>query len=333
MSRSSTFAKLGALPLSVLLISGCTSGSTADGGEGRINLSYGGASQGGAAYQISTAYAEILNSELENVQVDVEVTGGGADNVALLSAGEIEIGHGNSGVGSEAFNGTGDYEGDPLEGLTSWLPLYEYPFQVVVPEDSPIESIPDLAGADIGVNVQGSGGEVTSDQVFSSLGLNRDEHYTPHFLDYPEAASALSLGQIDATVFSSGAPTPQLTELMATMDVRIIEFSAEELDKVNEDYSWLTRGEIPAGTYPDIEEDIPTVYAATINYLSADLPDDLVYNMTKAIWENRDRLANAHATQKNLDGGLIERATLPIMPLHPGARSYLEEEGIIPAQK
>ncbi|WP_179298558.1 TAXI family TRAP transporter solute-binding subunit [Evansella halocellulosilytica] len=301
----------------------------ASGSEESYVLAFGGATPGGAAYQISTAYSEIINTELDHVQVNVEVTGGGADNVALINNGELDSGHGNSGVGYHAFHGEGEYEGDEHDNLRGWLPVYDYPFQVVVLEDSDIASVSDLQGKRIGVNVQGSGGEVTSQQVFDAIGLIRYEDYEPFYLDYDEAADALSTGRIDATIFSTGAPTPALTELGTTNDIRILEFTDEELSLVDEEYSFLTGGTLPGGTYSDIEQDINTVFAATINYVSADLPDDLVYDLTKAVWENRDRLIEAHPTQENLNADLIESALIPIMPLHPGAESYYKENGII----
>ena len=297
--------------------------------EDPYRLSFGGVTPGGSAYQVTTAYGEILNSQLDHVQVDVEVTGGGADNVALIRDGEIQAGSGNSGVGYAAYHGVNDYEGDPHEEVIGWLPFYEYPFQIVVPENSDIEGVEDLVDRDVGVNVRGSGGEVTAREVFGALGINPEEDFSPHYLDYAEAANALRTGQLDATIFSTGAPTPQLVEMQATQDVRIVTFTDEEMALVDDAYPWLTAGAIPAGTYDGMDEDIPTVHAATMMYINEAMPDDLVYELTETIWESQDRLANNHPTQEFLDEGLVERVSLPIMPLHPGAESYFADNGLI----
>ena len=313
----------------VLAACGSDSSSASDNNDTNNSLSFGGASPGGAAYQLSTAYAEIINSELDNVSVSVEVTGGGQDNVSLIHNGDLASGHGNSGVGYEAYNGIGEFEGNPHTNIMGWLPLYNYPFQIVVLEDSPIQTVSDLVDKKIGVNVKGSGGEKTSDEVFTALGLERDEDYEPYYLDYDEAVDALTTGRLDATIFSTGAPTPSLIELATTTDFRIIGMTEEEMETVADQYSYLTAGTLEAGTYDNITENVQTIHASTINYISKDLSEDIVYDMTKAIWENRDRLIVAHPSQEGLNGELIESATLPIMPLHPGAEKYFKEEGII----
>ncbi|GAA0369749.1 TAXI family TRAP transporter solute-binding subunit [Bacillus horti] len=292
-------------------------------------LAFGGASPGGAAYQLSTTYAEIINSALDYVQVNVEVTGGGPDNVSLIQNGSLDSGHGNSGVGYNAYRGIDDFEGKEHGDLRAWFPLYNYPFQVTVLENSSIESIEDLKGKRIGVNVHGSGGEKTANQVFTALGLNKDEDYNPYYLDYDEALDALKTGRIDATVFSTGAPTPSLLELGTTHGFRILNFTEEELQIIDDKYPYYAGGTIPAGTYSQIDEDVRTVFAATLNYIHADLPEELVYDLTKAIWENKDRLESAHPTQKDLNAELIESALIPIMPLHPGAERYFKENGLI----
>ncbi len=294
-------------------------------------LSIGAGSSGGGSYQIGAAYTEIIN-KLPNVILNVEETAGGIENIQLIDDREIDFGTGNTGAAFDAINGHGAFEGRKVDKLRGWIPMYQFPFQIVTLADSPINRVKDLIGKRVSVNARGNAAENTARQAFTSLGMMKPDgeyNFDAYYLSYSEALDNIKIGRLDAIIVSTGAPTPTILELEATQPIKIIAFTDEEMATVAKDHPYYAPGVIKAGTYASITEDIKTIMPATVVYTHADLPEQIVYDITKILWENRKALEVSHPTQKDFNAELVNSAMVPIIEVHPGALRYFKEVGVI----
>jgi TRAP transporter TAXI family solute receptor len=132
---------------------------------------------------------------------------------------------------------------------------------------------------------------------------------------------------LDAVIETTGFPTPGIMEMMASMDIRIVPNSPEELQKASAVNPLFSAGKIPGGLYEGMDEDIPVIVGYTIMTIRSDVADDTVYQMTKAIWENLDDIKASHASQELLSPEMIKPSLAPIAPIHPGALRYYKEQG------
>ncbi len=294
----------------------------------RIPMSIGGSNPGGTAYIVGTAYADVINANVPYVNITHEVTAGGKDNIELTQSGETDFGCGFSAFLYEAYRGIGDYEGNPHEDLRAFIPWFQYPVQIVTLADSDIQTVSDLQGKRVGVNVKGAGGYKTSVEVFSTLGLEEGTDYKPYYLAFQEAVDAMKLGKIDAQIFTTGAPIPAVMEMGTTHDFRVIPFTQEEMNIICEKYPYYSPGVMTAGTYSNITEDIPTLMCYTIMFANANVPEETAYDILKAIWDNKATLEMAHANQKDMSIQLVENGIIGIAPLHPGAERFYKELGV-----
>lgn len=300
-------------------------------------LSIGGGSSGGGSYTIAAAYCDIL-SKLDHVSLSVEETSGGIESIQLIADGALDFGTSGTSSGYLAYNGLGTaFNGEVITNICSWWPLYNYPFQIVVMADSDINCVSDLIGKRVSVNVKGNSAENTAREIFTALDMmtaDGDYNFDAYYLSYSDALDYIKTGKLDVILISTGAPTPTVQELEASNEIKFIPFTEEEMEKVTAMYPYYSAGTMPAGTYSSQTEDIRTIHANTIAFCSADLDEDLVYLLTKTLWESRDKLTAAHATQANLNEELIESSMSNLIPVHPGAlRFYQEELGILMNEK
>lgn len=292
-------------------------------------MSIGGSNPGGTAYVVGTAYADVINANVPYVTITHEVTAGGKENIQLTQAGDVDFGCGFSAFLYEASRGIGDYEGNVHDKLRAFIPWFEYPVQIVVPADSDIQCISDLKGKRVGINVKGAGGYKSAIEIFGTLGLEEGVDYEPFYLAFQEACDAMRNGQLDAQIFTTGAPIASVVEMGTSMDFRCLAFTEEEMEKVHEKYAYYNPGVMKAGTYSNIDYDVPTLMCYTVMWASADVEEQVAYDILKAIWENRDTLALAHANQKDLDEDLVRGGIIGIADLHPGAERFYKEIGVI----
>lgn len=292
-----------------------------------VRLHYAGSTVGGGAYIVALAHAQVVNEMVDGVSITVESTPGGVDNARLVNMNEFQIGHAANIAAYNAYHGKGEFEGNPAENLRGWIPLYSSFVQIVVLNDSPIKTIEDLKGKRVSVGPMGSGTENIAKSFFTGAGMTYEDFGKVYYLPYAESNSGLIEGSLDAAFIATGIPTPAVEELSATRDIRILTVEPKEAKIITSDYPYFSPGIIPADTYGFLDKDLPTVRGATIAFIHKDIPEDVVYKMTKAIWENIDILASIHSSQKHLKPGMISSGVQSIMDLHPGAEKYYREQG------
>ena len=292
-----------------------------------VDLYYAGADVGSTGYQIAIAQARIAKEVLNDVNITVEETGGGLTNLTLVNDHKEDFGSGPADGAQEAYTGVGRFEGNALRNIRGWMVGFERREHMVVLADSPIKTWSDLKGKRIAVSTKGSGSNLTAERILHVLGLW--DSITPYYISYKDATAALQTGRIDAAYFGTGIPIGALVELGISHPFRILEVTPEEAKTISDAYPAYRPGIIPAGTYPGIDKDIHTISVYNIDWVNKDVPDDIVYELTKAIWENHDKMVEAHASQKGNDVAMVPEALVPALPLHPGAERYYLEIGVI----
>ncbi|WP_417725272.1 TAXI family TRAP transporter solute-binding subunit [Salipiger sp.] len=287
----------------------------------------GASGSGHTTFQIMTGWAGVINREVPEVSVTVQASGASVPTTQLVQQGRIQAGPAGNTAPYEAVRSIGEFEGQPeADKIRTWMPIYVYGAQLVVPADSDIENWSDLDGKRVGVGSVGSVGEQTNRAILEAIGVGYDridEYQIPH----AEMVEGFKNGTLDAVIETTGIPTAGVLELESSREVRIVGLTEDQIATVDASSDLLSGGIIPAESYQSIDADVPIIVGYTINIINSDVGDDLVYKMTKAVWENLDELADVHPSQKYLTPDWIEAALIPIAPLHPGAERYYREQG------
>lgn len=288
-----------------------------------INVLTGGTS--GVYYPLGVAIGKIYSDKLPDVRTQVQATKASVENLILLQQGRGEI----------AF-AMGDslkaaWDGDEEAGFKSRLDrlrligaIYPNYIQIVATADSNIKTLADLRGKRLSVGAPKSGTELNSRAILAAAGLSYRDIGKVEFLPFAESVELMKDRQLDATLQSAGLGVASLKDLSASTEIRLVSVPKEVVDKIGPPF---VSGKIPANTYSGQDKDVPTATVANYLVTSSAVSDDLVYQMTKLIFENLPELANAHASGKEIK--LETAAAGNPIPLHPGAIRYYKEKGLL----
>ncbi len=290
----------------------------------RIFISIGTGGTGGVYYPYGGALAEIWTQHVPNVQAVAEVTGASVENVKLANRGETVIGEIMGDVAYEAYHGLGRFNGKPQKIVAMFM-MYPNVFHVVTLKKSNITKLSDLKGKKVSVGSPGSGTEYMSSLVLTALGIPYSSFQVKR-LSFVENANALRDGTIDVGIWCVGPPTSSIMDLATTHKIRIIPFSKEEVQKVISKYKYYSPYVLPAGTYAGVDKDVLTLSVWNVAICYRELPDDLVYKLTKAVFEHRNYLEKVYPGAKETTPENAVKYS-PI-PLHPGAVKYYREIGL-----
>ncbi|MGP0170424.1 TAXI family TRAP transporter solute-binding subunit [Pseudomonas sp. NCHU5208] len=289
-----------------------------------INILTGGTS--GVYYPIGVALSQIYSTGIEGSKTSVQATKASVENLNLLQAGRGELALALGDSVADAWNGVEDAGfKTPLKKLRAIAGTYPNYIQIVANADSGIKTLADLKGKRISVGAPKSGTELNARAIFKAAGLSYKDMGTVEFLPYAESVELIKNRQLDATLQSSGLGMAAIRDLASTMKINFVSIPADVTAKIgNAAYQPAT---IPAGTYDGQDADVPTVAITNILVSHEGVSDEVAYQMTKLMFDNLDRLGNAHSAAKDIK---LENAAknLPI-PLHPGAERYYKEVGAL----
>jgi uncharacterized protein len=252
---------------------------------------------------------------------------GSVANVIAVSDDLVESGFCQSDVVFWAYNGVGIFEGvEPRRDLRLIGNLYPEVLQVVVRRDSEINSIADMRGKRVSLDVEGSGTLVDARIVLDAYGISESEleaAYIPH----GTAVSMLRAGELDAFFLIAGYPTNSVFDLVQEGLATLIPMVDGEAISLIADHPFFSLSVVPEGTYSDLPL-ITTLAIGAQWIVTADADDDLIFGITQALWNENSRalLDSGHpaARQIKLENALAGAS----IPLHPGARRYYEEAGL-----
>ncbi|NLH82762.1 MAG: TAXI family TRAP transporter solute-binding subunit [Phyllobacteriaceae bacterium] len=278
----------------------------------------------GVYYPLGAALAKIFGEKIPGARPTVQATKASVENLNLLQQGKGEIAFSLGDSLAAAWKGEEEAgfkkKLDKLRGVTA---IYSNYIQIVASKDSGIKTLADLKGKRLSVGAPKSGTELNARAILAAAGLSYSDLGKVEYLPFGESVELMKNRQLDATLQSAGLGVSSIRDLASSVDITVVEIPQAVVDKAGAPF---VATEIPAGTYSKQDTPVPT--AAVVNYLvtRADLPDDLVYQMTKAIYENLGELQAAHSAAKGIK---LENAKLGMpVPLHPGAAKYFAEKGV-----
>jgi TRAP transporter TAXI family solute receptor len=257
-----------------------------------------------------------------------QATKGSVDNLQMIASDQIESGIAQSDVASWAYTGTGIFTGEgPIKKLRAIATLFPERLHLVVRAAGSIQTLADLRGRRISLGQIGSGTLVDARIVLAASGLAESD-LSPEYLRSGTAAANLAEGTLEGFFLIGGVPIPAIRALAGTTAIRLIPIPDDVLTTLHEKFGPYDRAEIPADIYPGVSVATPTVGFHALWVVSANASDDLIYAITKALWnEATQRLLDAHdpiGKQVRLANALDGLT----VPLHPGAKRFYREAGM-----
>lgn len=287
-------------------------------------FSIGTAGTAGALYPMGVAMAQTITKHVPGLAATGEATAASVENIRNMSTGKLVMGISQNEIAWMAFNGTGDFKQHKVDSLRSlFSTIYSY-VQIFAKADNPVSSIKDFKGKAIGVGAAGSGGEMAARMILEYYGLTYND-IKPQFIPETEAVDALKDGRITAFICTHPLKSAILLDLTNSTSVKMIPIAD---DGFYQKFSFYTKYTIPANTYKGVDYpvSVPISRVIMLTTNKSGLSDDEVYQIVKAIWENRSEWSNVHASvasQVTLDTALKELS----VPMHPGAIKYFKEKG------
>lgn len=295
------------------------------------------ASTGGTYYPVGVALATLVKVKLQpkqKINMSAINSAGSGENVRLLRENEAQFAILQGLFGNYAWNGTGPVANDgPQTNLRAvsmlWPNVEHFVVRKEFAETGTIDDFLAMTGESVSLGRQNSGTIGSNRTILTNLGIaDMDNDYSLVYLGYGPSAGALQDGQITAMSTPAGDPVSAVTRAMAAMgdDLALLDFTDEQAEKADGGLGLWTRHVVPAGTYPNQEEDLNTIAQPNFLAVRADLPEEDVYMITKTIYENLPFLQGIHPATKAM---ALDRALAGLpMPLHPGAQRYFEEAGV-----
>lgn len=245
-------------------------------------------------------------------------------NVNAIQAGQLDAGLAGAQSVVQGYNGEGKFDGNKRDKLRVMANLYPEDMHLVLAKGAKLSSLKDLNGKRVGVAAAGSGTQVSVRMILKHYDIKADEHE----LGLAQSTQRLADGQLDAFFYAGGTPFAALIQLGSTRGFELYSFSDDERKAINGIIPYYVESMIPAGTYENITYDVPTVAVNGQLVTSVDQPDDLIYDVTKALWNDNTRklLDKGHSKGKAIR--LETALTGVLIPLHPGAEKFYKEVGM-----
>ncbi|MCI5602724.1 MAG: TAXI family TRAP transporter solute-binding subunit [Lachnospiraceae bacterium] len=288
------------------------------------DIRLGTAGEGGMYYSFGDELSNKISSE-ENLKIKVKETAGSAANLRLLSKKYIELGIAQADLINDAYNGTGEFEDNAYKGYSAIAGLYTEACQIVVMNDSDILCIDDLQGKKVSIGEHESGTERNAKQILQAYGFNETLVEMKNH-DYKTAVNKLENGEIDALFCTAGIKTEIIDELASRSKIRLLSIDDNQMEKITSTYDFLTEYDIPANTYEGQAKDIQTIGVESVLLASDKLDEDIVYKITKFLFEHGNELQFNSLTDLELTQDSVTQGIT--IKFHKGAVKYYKKSGI-----
>ncbi len=296
----------------------------------RVNIATG--TTAGAYYPIGNAMAKLWTDKVPGVKSSAQSTEASAANMNFLQQKEVEVAFTMANVAVYAYEGQDNFKDRVNKDLRGMTFLYPNVTQIVVRKDSGINSVKDLNGKRFAPGATGSGTVTNSKEVLGVYNLNfwdKDKsNLKADYVGFNEASELLKNKQVDASNFSGAMPLAAILDVSNSIEVKLLSLEPEMIKEIVTKYPFYYEYVIPKGTYKGQDEDVHTVALANLLLTRADLSEDLIYKLTKGIYENIPDLMNAHAITKNIKKEDAAKG-MGTVPLHPGSIKYYKEVGVM----
>ncbi|WP_053363426.1 TAXI family TRAP transporter solute-binding subunit [Bacillus sp. FJAT-27251] len=307
-------------------------GSDETGASSSKNISIGTAPLGSGWYNVSITLADIWMDNIEGLNVNV-LEGGSIGNLRSVNEGkDMHLGWAYTPDLMDAANKQGAFESEEISKVSTIALSYPVYLTFVTSANSGIEKIEDLAGKKVHAGAQGTGSELALQRLLEVHGLSYEKIEAAggkvSFGNYSDAATQLQDGIIDVAVGGGAPEIPAFKEVETLNSIKIIPVDTTKLEELAE-FGYRADLPIPSGTYKDQKEDVSALAYQSMLNVNSDIPEEQVYEMTKAIWDNVDTIIKDHPSRGSYFTPEIAVEGLDPSYFHPGAVKYYKEIGVM----
>nr|WP_245621570.1 TAXI family TRAP transporter solute-binding subunit [Enterovibrio calviensis] len=285
----------------------------------------------GVYYPTGGAICRLVNKSKKEhgIRCSVESTGGSIYNINTIRAGELDMGIAQSDWQFHAYNGSSKFKDQgAYKDLRAVFSVHPEPFTVVARADAGIKTFDDLKGKRVNIGNPGSGQRGTIEVLMDGMGWTMDDFKQVSELKAAEQSKALCDNKIDAMVYTVGHPSGAIQEATTACDSVVVEVNNTASQKLVSDNDYYRSATIPGGMYRGNDGDVSTFGVGATFVSSSEVPDEVIYNVVKAVFENFDDFRRLHPAFANLKKEEMVSDGLSA-PLHPGAAKYYKEAGLI----
>ncbi len=287
-----------------------------------ISLATGGT--GGTYYPVGGGIADIVSKNVADVQMTSETGNASQANLNLLGTHQIEMALAQNDVSMWAYKGMRPFKQE-FKNVRMIASLYPENVQCITMKGAGVKDIMDIKGKRVSVGAPGSGVQADVASILRVAEIKYSEMKTD-FLDFNNTTQRFKDNQLDVGFVVAGYPTASIMDLATMHDIDLVNFSDDFMNKLIAEYPFFAKSVIPAGTYKNIDHDTNTPAVMAVWVCDGDLSEDVVYQITKAFWENVDALYKIHSKAKMIT---LETALDGVsVPIHSGAAKYYKEVGM-----
>ena len=283
---------------------------------------------GGSWYPLGAKISEVWGKTVKDVATS-SGPGGGVGNVKDVNKGDAEVGWSYGHTVYDAWQGAEAF-GKEMKNVRHLATLYPAAMQTAVPKSSNIMSYADLKDKNISPGKAQWSGYAAYQMLIEGYGYSIDDVKqnggTVHHVSYTDSVALMKDGHIDAFAAMTSFPQASLLDLEFSPGVRFLPVEDEVLDKILKRNPGYIKVEMTNDTYKSIDKPVATLGAVTVLVVSKDLSEDIVYQMTKSLWDHHGDFVKVKDTwnEVKLENALLGAA----IPVHPGAKKYYDEKGV-----
>ena len=282
----------------------------------------------GVYYAGGGAVCRLLNKDRKShgIRCSVESTGGSAFNINTIRAGELDFGMAQSDVQYQALKGEASFKDKAYPELRAVYSVHPEPFTVVARKEANVAKFEDFKGKRFNVGNPGSGTRASMDQLLGVMGWKLSDFSLASELKADEHGPALCDNKIDGFFYAVGHPSANIQDPTTTCGAKLVSLKGPAVEKLVKDFPYFAKATIPGGMYAGNPQATETYGVMATLVTSAKAPDDVVYALVKATFDNFDEFKKLHPAFANLDPAkMVTNGNSA--PLHPGAAKYYKEKG------
>ena len=283
----------------------------------------------GVYYAVGGSICRLVNKDREKtgIRCSVESTGGSVYNVNTIKAGELDFGMAQSDVQYQAYHATGRFK-QPYKDLRAVFSVHPEPFTVVARADANIKTFTDFKGKRFNVGNPGSGTRAAMEELLKALHMKMSDFSLASELKADEHGPALCDNKIDGFFYGVGHPSANIQDPTTTCGAKLVSLTGPAIDKLVKAHPYYAYATIPGGMYANNPQPTHTYGVLATLVTSSKVPADIVYTITKAVFDNLDEFKKLHPAFAHLDPHHMVKDGLSA-PMHEGAARYFREKGLI----
>jgi TRAP transporter TAXI family solute receptor len=282
----------------------------------------------GVYYAVGGAICRLMNKERQKtgIRCSVESTGGSVFNANAIKSGELDFGMAQSDIQFNATKGEGQFKGKADPDLRAVFSVHPEPFTVLARSDAGVTRFTDFKGKRFNVGNPGSGTLASMEELLKQMGWTKADFSLAAELKADEQGTALCDSKIDGFFYGVGHPSAAIQDPTTSCGAKLIPLTGPAVDALVKEHPYYAKATIPGGMYANNPNPTDTYGVLATLITSAKVPDDTVYALVKAVFDNFDEFKKLHPAFAHLDPAKMVKDGLSA-PLHPGAVKFYKEKG------